>query len=74
MLPTWVKVTKITFNEIQSIITEAKKSWLSTNIENKEITLDNPEKLVEGIVIEKVNKEEAKKNVQRGCRGSKCNN
>ena len=60
MLPTWVKVTKSRLNEIQSIITEAKESGLSTKIDNKKITLDNAEKLVEGIVSGKINKKEAK--------------
>ena len=55
MLPTWVKVTKSRLNEIQSIITEAKESGLSTKIDNKKITLDNAEKLVEGIVSGKKN-------------------
>ena len=60
MLPTWVKVTKSRLNEIQSIITEAKESGLSTKMDNKKITLDNAEKLVEGIVSGKINKKEAK--------------
>ena len=47
-------MTKSRFNEIQSIITEAKESGLSTKIGNKKITLDNAERLVEGIVNEKI--------------------
>ena len=60
MLPTWVKVTKSRLNEIQSIITEAKESGLGTKMNNKKITLDNAEKLVEGIVSGKINTKEAK--------------
>ena len=59
MLPTWVKA-KSRFNEIQSLITKAKESGLSTKTSNKKITMDNAEKLAEGIAGEKINKNEAK--------------
>ena len=54
MLPTWVKVSKSRFNEIQSMITEGKENELKTKIDNKEITLDYAEKLVEDIVSGKI--------------------
>ena len=43
VLPGWVKVTKNRFNEIQSIITEAKKNGLKISGDGKEFTLDNAE-------------------------------
>ena len=43
VLPGWVKVTKNRFNEIQSIITEAKKNELKISGDGKEFTLDNAE-------------------------------
>ena len=45
ILPTRVKATKSRFNEIQSIITEAKKSGLVTKINKKRITLSDAKKL-----------------------------
>ena len=61
ILPTWVKATKSRFNEMQSIITEAKKSGLVTITNIKRITLSDAEKLFEGIISEKINKNEATK-------------
>ena len=55
-LPTWVKATKNRFNEMQSIITEAKNSGLVTTISKKRITLSDAEKLFEGIISGKINK------------------
>ena len=41
MLPKWVKVSEKRFNEILSIVTEAKNNGLKTSVDGREITLDN---------------------------------
>ena len=46
MLPEWVKVTEKRFNEILSTVTKAKIEGFRTNVDGKEITLDNSESLV----------------------------
>ena len=66
LIPKWVKVTKSRFDEIKSITTENRKK---TIIDKKEITLDNPEKLVGDIVSGKVNKKKkSNKKIQQYCR------
>ena len=65
LIPKWVKVTKSRFDEIKSITTENRKK---TIIDKKEITLDNPEKLVGDIVSRKVNKKKGNKKIQQYCR------
>ena len=42
-LPKWIKVSKTRFNEIVSIITEAKNNGLKTNLDGEEITPDKAE-------------------------------
>ena len=59
-LPKWVKATKSRVNKIQSIITEDKKSGLSTIIDNEKITMVHAEILVKDIVSKKINRKEAK--------------
>ena len=59
-LPPWIKVTKIRFNEIRDVITRANESKLMTRLEKRNITLKNPEKLLEGIISGKINKKKAK--------------
>ena len=49
MLPKWVRVTKKRFNEIQSIVTEAKKNKLKTSADVKKFTLENAESLLKDI-------------------------
>lgn len=49
MLPTWTKVTKSRFNEMQSIITKGEKSKLKIKIDIKKITLKYVEKLLKDI-------------------------
>ena len=61
MLPKGVGVTKNRFNEILSIIGEAKNDKLKTSVYGKEFALDNTERLLEGMVNEKINGSEAKK-------------
>ena len=41
MLPEWVKVSEKKFNEILSTVTEAKNEGLRTNVDRRQITLDN---------------------------------
>ena len=51
----WIKVSKTRFNEILSIITEAKNNGLKVNVDGEEITLDKAESLLKGINSKKVN-------------------
>ena len=53
-LPKWVGISRERFNEILSTITKAKTDWLKTNVDGREITLDNAESLLKGIVSKKV--------------------
>ena len=55
MLPKWVKLTKIKFNGIHSIITETKKNKLKTSVDGKKITLDNAESLLKVKSNRKIN-------------------
>ena len=59
MLPKWIKVSKKKFNEILSTITEAKNNRLKTNVDGREITLDNVENVLIG--SGKIDKREFKK-------------
>ena len=49
MLPEWVKENKKIFNEILSTVTKAKNKGLRTNIDRREITLDNTESLLKNL-------------------------
>ena len=49
MLPEWVKVTEKRFNEILSTVTKAKIEGFRTNVDGREITLDNSESLVKDL-------------------------
>ena len=57
----WVNVSKERFIEILSIITKAKNDGLKTNVDVKEITLDNAESLLKSITSAKINNSEFKK-------------
>ena len=57
----WIGLSKERFNEILSAVTKAKKDWLKTNVDGREITLDNAESLLKGIVSKKMNKNEFKR-------------
>ena len=46
LLPKWVDVNEKLFNEILITVTEAKKEGLRTNVDGREITLDNAETLL----------------------------
>ena len=61
MLLKWVKVSEERFNEILSIVTEAKNNGFKTNVDGREITLDNAESLLKGIGSGKIDRSEFKK-------------
>ena len=48
-LPKWVNVDKKRFNEILSTVTKAKNEGLRTNVDGREITLDNVESLLKDL-------------------------
>ena len=52
-LPKWVEVSKERFSEIPSTITKAKNDGLKTDVDGREITLDNAESLLKSIVSKK---------------------
>ena len=54
-LPKWVKVNKERFNEILSIVTEAKSNKLKTSVDKNIITVNSVEELVKDIAIKKLN-------------------
>ena len=58
MLLKWVKVSEEIFNEILSIVTEAKNNGFKTNVDGREITLDNAESLLKGIGSGKIDRSE----------------
>ena len=49
MLPKWVKVSEEIFNEIVSTVTKGKNEGLKTNVDGREITLDNTENLLKDL-------------------------
>lgn len=53
ILPTCVKITKSRFNEIKSIITNAKNSGLSTKLDDEKITIGDAEIVVKDIASKK---------------------
>ena len=57
------KVTKNIFDEIQSMINEAKKNKLRTTIDGKNITTSNIDRLIKDIAIRK----NRHKKAQKGC-------
>ena len=49
ILPEWINVSVKRFNEILSVVTEAKSEWLRTNIDGREITLHNAKSLLKDL-------------------------
>ena len=49
MLPNWVEISEKRFNEILSTVTKAKNEGLRTNVDGREITLDNTERLLKDL-------------------------
>ena len=56
MLPKQVNVSKERFNDRLSTVTEAKNNGFKTNVDGREITLDNAESLLKGVGSEKIDK------------------
>ena len=54
-LPKWVKVNKERFNEILSVVTEAKSNKLKTSVDKNIITVNSVEELVKDIASKKLN-------------------
>ena len=50
MLPKWVNISKKGFSKILSTVTKAKNEGLRTNVDGKEITLNNTESLLKDLV------------------------
>ena len=59
-LPKWVKANEKRFNEILSIITEAKNNGLKANVDGEEITLDKAGSLLKDTSSKKMNRHEFK--------------
>ena len=49
MLPEWVKVSEKRSSEILNTVTEVKSERLRTNVDGREITLDNTESLLKDL-------------------------
>ena len=49
MLPKWIKISERRFNEILGTTTKAKSEGLRTNVDGREITLDNTESLLKDL-------------------------
>ena len=48
-LPKWININKKRFNEILSTVTKAKNEGLRTNVDGREIKLNNTESLVKDL-------------------------
>ena len=59
-LPPCIKVPKSRFNEKRDVISRANESKLMARLEKRKITLENAEKLLEGIISGKIDKKKAK--------------
>ena len=60
MLPKWLKISEKRFNEILSIVTEAKNNGFRTNLDGREITLDNVESFLKDLGNGKIDGREYK--------------
>ena len=60
MLPNWVEISEKRFNEILSTVTKAKNEGLRTNVDGREITLDNTESLLKDLGNELIDRHESK--------------
>ena len=61
MLSKWINVSKEKFNEIPSTVTEAKNDGLKSNLDGREITLDNTENLLRDLGSGKIDIHESGK-------------
>ena len=60
MLPNWVEINEKRFNQILSRVTKAKNEGLRTNVDGREITLDNTESLLKDLGNELIDRHESK--------------
>ena len=60
MLPKWVEISEKRFNDILSTVTKAKNDRLRTNVDGREITLDNTESLLKDLGNELIDRHESK--------------
>ena len=61
MLPKWIKVNEERLNKILSTVTEAKNNGgFKTNVDGRDITLDNAESLLKSIGSGKIDRREFK--------------
>ena len=60
-LPRYVGASKERFNEILNIITKVKNDGLRTNVDGREITLNNVESLLKCLASGKINTSQFKK-------------
>ena len=60
-LPSWVKVTKSSFDEMKDFITMSNESGLVTKIGKAKIVLSDTKQLVEDIISGKIGKSEVRK-------------
>ena len=60
MLPKWVEISEKRFNDILSTVTKAKNDRLKTNVNGREITLDNTESLLKDIGNGLIDRNESK--------------
>ena len=61
MLRKRVKVNEERFNEILGTVSKAKNDGLKTNVDGREITLNNTESLLKNVGNEKIDNSEFKK-------------
>ena len=60
-LPSWIKVSKSRFNEINNEVTKNDESKLMSRVGKKNITLNNPKELLKRTINKKIDRKEAKK-------------
>ena len=60
MLPKWVEISEKRFNDILSTVTKAKNDRLRTNVDGREITLDNTESLLKDLGNELIDRHQSK--------------
>ena len=60
-LPSWIKVSKSRFNEINNEVTKNDESKLMSRVGKKNITLNNRKELLKRTINKKIDRKEAKK-------------
>ena len=59
-LPSWIKVSKSRFNEINDEVTKSYESKLMSKIGKRNITLNNAKELLDGIINKKIDRKDAR--------------